>query len=253
MLRPFDLTRARIARRTLMSALCLIAAATAGAALPERSAATGSVPGKTTLTGLWKPVGHVAALRTEDGAEPPLAPEARAAYERNKAAFAAGDTSFYGVHPCLNLGQPRMNFIPYPIEIIEGRDTIVMAYEWNGFRRIDMTGKAPAVDYPVLNGASSGRFDGADLIVTTVGLLGTTFLDAAGMPHSEDLTIIERFHLTDGGQVLEDRMTFTDPKTFSRPWTTIVRWKRLPPGVERQESVCVDRISAGQLALDPSH
>jgi len=249
MRRSFNLTRARIARRTLTAAVCLFAAAMAG----EAGAAARSAPPKSQLTGLWKPIGHVTRLLTAESAEPPLLPEAKAVYARNKAAFAAGDVSFYGAHPCLNLGQPRMNFIPYPVEIIESRDTVLMAYEWNGYRRIDMTGKAPTVDYPMLNGASAGKFEGADLVITTVGLLGTTFLDAAGMPHSEDMTITERLHLADGGKVLEDRMTFTDPKTFARPWTAIVRWQRLPPGTERRESVCVDRVSAGQPALDMNH
>jgi hypothetical protein len=207
----------------------------------------------TTFAGLWKPTTYIQELRTTDGTEPPLLPDARAVYRRHAAAYAAGDRSFYGVHECLNLGQPRMNFIPYPIEIIEGKNTLLMVYEWNGYRRIDMSGKPPKVDYPVLNGASAGRFEDGDLVIRTVGLLGTTFLDAAGMPHSEDLTITERLRLLDRGAVLQDDMTFDDPKTFSKPWSTTVRWKRLPAGTELHESVCVDRISAGKPALDPKN
>lgn len=203
------------------------------------------------FSGLWKPTKYITELRTADGSAPPLLAEAQAIYDKNKAAFRAGDTSFYGVYPCLYLGQPRMNFIPYPIEIIDRPHLVAMIYEWDGFRRIDMAGKPIEVEYPTLNGVGIGKRVNGELVITTQGLLGTTFLDAAGMPHSEELKITERLRLLKGGDLIENRVTFEDSQTFSKPWETVLTWKRIRG--ERKESVCVDRMVEGKPALDPKN
>jgi hypothetical protein len=200
------------------------------------------------LSGVWLPERYSPYLRRANGSAPPLLPTAAAVYEQRTMQFKKGDRSFDSAHPCLNLGQPRMNTIPYPIQIIDLPDQVVMLYEWNGFRRIDMSGKPPMVDYPVLNGGSAGRRLGDTLEITTVGLLGTSLLDTAGMPHSEQLKITERIRRIAKDR-LEDRITIDDPMTFSEPWETVVAWKRLARR-ELREDICVDRISAGKPALE---
>ena len=78
----------------------------------------------------------------------------------------------------------------------------------------------------------------------------TSLLDASGMPHSEDLQIIERYHLEKGGSTLVGELTFEDPKTFSSPWTTRVTYRKLPPGTELDEDVCRERIAKGLPAFE---
>lgn len=225
---------------------CALTAASTLATGPSNMAAAATAA-EGPLSGVWLPERYSPYLRRADGSVPPFLPAAAALYEQRTMQFKKGDRSFDTAHPCLNLGQPRMNTIPYPIQIIDLPDQVVMLYEWNGFRRIDMSGKPPMVDYPVLNGGSAGRRLGDTLEITTIGLLGSSLLDTAGMPHSEQLKITERIRRIANNR-LEDRITIDDPMTFSVPWETVVTWKRLARN-ELREDICVDRISAGKPAL----
>ena len=51
-------------------------------------------------------------------------------------------------------------------------------------------------------------------------------VDAFRTPHTEKLHVVERWHLIDGGKMLEVNITVDDPDTFNRPWTTYQRYQR---------------------------
>ncbi|MBX5463432.1 MAG: hypothetical protein IRZ28_20360 [Steroidobacteraceae bacterium] len=72
-----------------------------------------------------------------------------------------------------------------------------------------------------------GRFEGDTLVIRTVGLIDTTVMDARGLPHSDQLVITERLRVLPDGR-LENRMTFEDPETFTRPWETVLTFHRDP-------------------------
>jgi hypothetical protein len=67
-------------------------------------------------------------------------------------------------------------------------------------------------------------------------------LDAAGMPHSEELETEERFTLKNA-TTLEDRITFKDKNTFAKNWSAVVTFKKLPAGTRIQEEVCLQRMN----------
>ncbi len=90
---------------------------------------------------------------------------------------------------------------------------------------------------PTFMGASVGRWDGDRLVVETSGFNTRTTLDRSGLPHSDALRLVERFRLIDQGRRLEDRVTITDPKTFSRPWSATVVFDRRPD-LEPKEYLC---------------
>ena len=149
-------------------------------------------------------------------------------------------------------GVPRLMMLPSPFEIVQRPDYVSIVFQWNGrYRGIDMSGKPLEVPFPVFSGFSAGHWDGDVLDVETRGVLGTTLLDAAGMPHSEDLVITERLRLIDNGRKLEDRMRFEDPATFTAPWETVVTYRKLQ-NTEIQEDICVDRLEAGGPAIEVS-
>jgi hypothetical protein len=52
------------------------------------------------------------------------------------------------------------------------------------------------------------------------------------------MKVTERLSLGDGGKVLTDAITIDDPKTYTAPWTTTVKFRR-EPGMELKENVCV--------------
>jgi len=63
-------------------------------------------------------------------------------------------------------------------------------------------------------------------------------LDARGHTHSDALHMTERFHRLDFGH-MEIRMTIDDPKTFTRPFTVLLK-QRLVPDSDLLESFCAE-------------
>ena len=75
-------------------------------------------------------------------------------------------------------------------------------------------------------------------MVDTINNDHRTWLDKAGLPHSDEMKITERLSLSKDGKILADAITIDDPKTYTAPWTTTVRFRRLPAGSDLKENVC---------------
>ena len=71
---------------------------------------------------------------------------------------------------------------------------------------------------------SIGQWNGDAFVVTTTGFNDQTWLDGSGLPHSEELRLTERFRRLDYGHMEVD-YTFQDPKAFTRPWSTTVKFE----------------------------
>jgi hypothetical protein len=57
-------------------------------------------------------------------------------------------------------------------------------------------------------------YEGNTLVIDTVSLNTKTFVDSYRTPHSEKLHVVERWHLIDGGNMLEVNITVDDPDTL---------------------------------------
>jgi hypothetical protein len=64
------------------------------------------------------------------------------------------------------------------------------------------------------------------LVVDTIGMNTRSVVDSFRTPHTEKLHVVERWHLIDGGNMLEVNITVDDPDTFYRPWQTYQRYQR---------------------------
>jgi hypothetical protein len=109
--------------------------------------------------------------------------------------------------------------------------------EQNHFRTIRMNGKHAEDPDPTYMGDSIGHWEGDALIVDTIGLTDRTTIDQVGMPHSEELHLVERYRRLDR-DTLEVLVTITDPKTFSSPWQTRALYKHAPPDSGVSEYIC---------------
>jgi hypothetical protein len=67
-------------------------------------------------------------------------------------------------------------------------------------------------------GDSVGHWDGDTFVVETTELNDATTLDEIGMPHTKSLKVIERFRRVSPDR-LELKVTFDDPKAFTRSWS----------------------------------
>jgi hypothetical protein len=70
-------------------------------------------------------------------------------------------------------------------------------------------------------GYSVGHWDGDALVVESFGFNDRTWLDHDGHPHTEALRMTERYRRRDFGN-LDITATFSDPKTYAKPWTVAV-------------------------------
>jgi hypothetical protein len=93
---------------------------------------------------------------------------------------------------------------------------------------------------------SKGHWDSDTLVIDTDGFRNNTLLDNL-VPHGYDLKTTERIRLKDA-DTLEDRILIEDPKYFTRPWQTVVTYRRQPDD-PFPENVCLDTRSADGAAV----
>jgi len=80
---------------------------------------------------------------------------------------------------------------------------------------------------PSWYGESVGHYEGDELVVDTIGLNDRTFVDNYRTPHTEQIHVVERFKMIEGGKTLQAVITVDDPGTFNMPWSAIQRWRRV--------------------------
>jgi hypothetical protein len=80
---------------------------------------------------------------------------------------------------------------------------------------------------PSWYGESVGHYEGDELVVDTVGLNNKTFVDNYRTPHTDQIHVVERFKMIEGGKTLEAVVTVDDPGAFNMPWTAVQRWRRV--------------------------
>ena len=168
--------------------------------------------------GVVRDLGALAAvpggLGVVDGDEIPYRPEALATRNENFANRLTRDPAI----KCYLPGVPRATYMPYPLQIIQSQDHVVILHEFAGaVRTVYMNDhmEAPADSWM---GWSNGRWEGDALVVDTTGFNGMTWFDRAGNFHSDALHVVERFTAR-SSETLMYEVTIEDPNVFTRPWT----------------------------------
>jgi len=80
---------------------------------------------------------------------------------------------------------------------------------------------------PSTFGYSTGRWEGAALVVDSIGFHDQGWLDAIGHPYSDAMHVTERFHRRDFGH-MEIQITIDDPKAYKKPFTVVQPMVFLP-------------------------
>lgn len=194
---------------------------------PAKPAPAGSTPD---LTGVWL-VEHFTPAIFPKGATPPLTPWGEERYK--KADTKVNDPNL----ACLPHGIPRLMYVPLPMQIFQAPDLVLIYVEaGNQLRQIHLNRGHKDDIGPTYNGDSVGKWDGDTLVIDTIGFNDVTWLDHVGLPHSEELHVVERIHRTDHDTLVDD-FTIEDPKAYTKPWTASQKYK-LKPGWEIAEYVC---------------
>lgn len=168
-----------------------------------------------------------------DGQFPPLTPEgeARRALGRTPVVVEGSESGPRGTadgpedrplsERCISYGVPRMqaNYNSY-FQLVQSPETVVIYQEMiHDGRMVNMTG-APHLPSSVrqLHGDPRGHWDGDTLVVETTnyinGFQGST----------NDVKITERYSRP-SAEYLNWSITVDDPKTWTKPWTLMIRLK----------------------------
>jgi len=180
----------------------------------------------------------------------PYTPEAKAKRDENRADWLNRDPEI----KCYLPGVPRANYMSFPLQIIQGGNETLIAYEYAGAVR-DLVFKDPG-PAPVDSwmGQSVAKWEGDTLVVTVTGQSDSTWFDRAGNHHSAAMTVVERWTLTDADHIRYEA-EITDPETFTRPWkVAMVLYRRVGEDARLQQFKCVEFVEEmmfGKLRKNP--
>jgi len=238
----------RVIRSVLV---CAAAVSIAPAQAPNAKAISTPLPrtadGHPKIAGVWQ--GGGVSLVGEAGAPPKYAPQAIAvqmprreplsyqpwAAEKQKTFTANDDPSLF----CLLPGVPRITTQPFPLEIVQTPEKIVILYEaFRVFRNIpvDANLKHPDDMTPTWMGDSVAKWDGDTLVVDIKGFNDKTWIAGTGSIHTEEMHVVERYTLNPDG-TLSYLATVEDPKALTKPWTTGAVLRK-PVNVRIEEYEC---------------
>jgi len=155
-----------------------------------------------------------AGLGVVEGGEIPYQAWALAKKKQNLENRLADDP----VEKCYLAGVPRTTYLPYPFQILQTPEAVVIASEYVHTWRWIPLAKVERYDgYESWMGDSRGHWDGDSLVVETLGFNDQTWFDHSGNFHSDALKVTERFTRT-ASDAIDYQVTIEDPKVFTRPW-----------------------------------
>lgn len=219
---------------------------------PERAAA--SAAQRDALSGVWMRADSAPYENYAFSEElPPMTDWAMERYQASKPTFGENGVTVAEtndpVYECLPPGTPRIYFHPRPFEIIQTPGRVLISYEYQQLLRAVYTDGRPHRDdlAPSWMGDSVGHWDGDALVVESVNFNENTWIDRRGVPHSDQMRVVERFSLNDRGQLVID-FTIEDPLTFTESWTGRKVFDPVPWTIE--EFVCLDNLSFQEFEQD---
>jgi len=149
---------------------------------------------------------------------------------------------------CLPPGGPRLFQNRYGVQFLEHRDRqrifMMMGGGNRNWRLIYTDGREQKgqvqgdADNPLYFGRAVGRWEGETLVVDTKGFNERFWFSNGGLPHTEQLHLVERFGRPDFDTLRYD-VTIEDPGAYTRKWSTewTLRWVA---GEDMPEYFCQD-------------
>jgi hypothetical protein len=148
---------------------------------------------------------------------------------------------------CYRPGIPRASYMPFPFQIIQSTDNIMIAYEFaDVLRTIYMkeNDKDAPKDPPADSwmGWSHGHWEGDTLVVDSTGFVPYTWFDRAGDYHSDALHVVERYTQVSPYHIMYEA-TIEDPNVFTRPWkVSFPLYRRMEKDVQLVDFNCVEFV-----------
>ena len=190
-------------------------------------------------------VGIPAGQGVVEGGDIPYQPSALKQRAENAEAAAAGDPyrslTADPISRCYMPGVPRATYMPFPFQIVQSAAHVTIAYEFaRTSRQIYL--QRPHTEGRLYNwmGDSIGHWEGDTLLVDVADFNDSTWFDAAGNFHSDELHVVERYTPIDKDHI-QYEATIEDPKVFTRPWKiSMPIYRRVEPRAQALEYMCLE-------------
>ena len=241
----------------------------------EGYSAPRTADGKPDLNGIWQAIGsahwdiepHAArfgpvvemashgaipgGLGIVEGGEIPYTAAARAQQQDNLQHWLERDPAV----KCYMPGVPRATYMPYPFQLVQTPEYVLLAYEFASASRIVYMDR-PDFEAPVDSwmGHNIGRWDGESLVIDVSAQMPDTWLDRSGNHHGIGIHVEERYTAISENHLMYEA-TITDPETYTRPWTIrLPLYRRIDENMQLLEYKCVEfaeELMYGHLRKDP--
>src|SRR6188472_4306797 len=154
----------------------------------------------------------------------PMQPWALALYRERQRRFLADDPTFINCKPP---GGPRQLQLPEGVQFVEDRERqrifVLLGGGNTNYRIIYLDGRGHQGqvggddDNPLYYGRSVGKWEGDALVTDTRGFNEDFWFTNGGLPHTDQLKLVERFTRTDL-DTLNYEVSVDDPGAYTRPW-----------------------------------
>ena len=172
------------------------------------------------------------------GGEIPYRPWAAAQRDENAAHWLERDPEI----KCYMPGVPRATYMPYPFQILQGTNEVLIAYEFADTTRTIFMNDVGNSPEPTWMGWSRGHWEDDTLVVEVTDLNDRTWFDRAGNFHSDALRVVERYTPLSPYHLMYEA-TIEDANVFTRPWTIrMPLYRRLETDKRLFEYKCVEYV-----------
>jgi hypothetical protein len=156
----------------------------------------------------------------------PFQPWALGLYRHRQQRHLADDPGFLN---CKNPGAVRQLQTPYGVQLVQDaarqRIFVLIGGGNRNYRIIYMDGREQQGqvrgddDNPLYYGRAIAHWEGDTLVVQTTGFNEDFWFTNGGLPHTDRLSLVERFTRTDYN-TLRYEVTVDDPGAYTRPWSS---------------------------------
>lgn len=168
-------------------------------------------------------------FRIADVNNPNLTQFARDSLKKSNDDVLAGKPMWSRSSRCWATGVPAFLLTPaQPMFFLQTPKQVTMiAQHDDDVRRIYLDVPHSAKPKSSWYGESVGHYEGDTLVIDTIGLNDKTFIDNFRTPHSDQLHVVERLRLVEGGQFLQAEVLIDDPAVFIKPLHVTKRSRRV--------------------------
>jgi hypothetical protein len=170
-----------------------------------------------------------------------LQPSTKAALQKANEKSLSGQVIAVPKERCWPVGVPA--FLLYPATPVyffqTPKEVLLVWMQDHQVRRVRLNEQHAPNERSQWFGDSIGHYEGDTLVVDTIGLSPRTYVDNFFTPHSDQLHVVERFRMIEGGRTLEVKVHVEDPQAFTTPWNAVQLYRRMDNG-PMVETVCAE-------------